>query len=69
MPEKIAVINYDKCNPGKCGNGECAAVKACEKKVLKQEEPYDPPFIIAELCTGCYKCITACSLDAIEKFK
>lgn len=69
MAHKIAVINYSKCDPTECRDGVCEAIIACKKKVLKQEEPYDAPFINASLCSGCYECIPHCHRNAIEKAK
>jgi len=45
----------------------CKAVSACSKKVFKQEEPYEAPFINTSLCSGCFDCISSCPRDAIEK--
>ena len=45
MPSKIAIVNYNKCDPTKCKDGICQAIIACPKKVIKQEEPYEAPFI------------------------
>lgn len=64
MPTKTAVINYQKCKPGNCKDGLCAAVLVCERKVIKQEAPYekpDPPM----LCVGCAACVAACQNKAI----
>jgi translation initiation factor RLI1 len=67
MPSKIAIVNYNKCDPKECKDGICKAVSACSKKVIKQEEPYEAPFINPSLCTGCYECLTSCHRGAIEK--
>ncbi|MBN2073887.1 MAG: hypothetical protein JW770_08095 [Actinobacteria bacterium] len=67
MPNKIAIINYSKCNPPECRDGICNALAYCSKKIIKQEEPYDAPFINPGLCTGCFECLKACRLGAIEK--
>jgi len=69
MPHKIAIVNYNKCDPKKCEDGVCKAVSACSKKVFKQEEPYEIPFINTNLCTGCYDCIKSCPRGAIEKVR
>jgi len=69
MPSKIAIVNYNKCDPSKCKDGVCKAISACPKKVVKQEEPYEVPFINVGLCSGCYKCIPSCPEGAIEKAK
>ena len=67
MPRKIAIVNYNKCDPKECKEGICQAVSACSKKVIKQEEQYEPPYINASLCSGCYECISYCARNAIEK--
>jgi len=69
MPSKIAVINYNKCDSKECKDGVCKAVSSCSKKIIKQEEPYEAPFIDTSLCSGCYDCITSCLKGAIEKAK
>jgi len=67
MLRKIALINYNKCDPKECRDGICKAVSTCSKKVFKQEEPYGAPFINARLYSGCFDCISSCPRDAIEK--
>jgi translation initiation factor RLI1 len=69
MPDKFAVVNYNKCRAKKCNNGVCEASGVCEKKVIKQENPYEPPFINMGSCNGCNKCVSACPFNAIEKGK
>jgi ferredoxin len=67
MPDKSIIINYDHCNFKQCIDGVCRAKSACEKKVLKQEAPFEPPYINTGLCLGCNKCIAECPSKAIEK--
>ena len=67
MSAKIALIDYNRCDPKECKDGICKALSSCSKKNIKQEEPYETPFINTNLCTGFYECITACSKGAIEK--
>lgn len=49
MPQKMVVVNYNKCRPEYCDNGICAAALVCPHKLLKQEAPYEIP-ISAILC-------------------
>ena len=65
MPAKMALIQFDKCLPEMCENGVCAAVEACQHKLLKQEEPYDVPMTNPSLCKGCGDCARACPAKAI----
>ncbi|RLC29709.1 MAG: ferredoxin [Deltaproteobacteria bacterium] len=65
----FALVNYDKCDPGKCNpeTGSCAAVKACSNKVIKQiDGAFEPPAVFQDMCMGCWDCVEACPLDAIE---
>ena len=43
MPKKTAVIDYQNCEPKYCENGVCEAVMACQRKVLRQGEPFEKP--------------------------
>ena len=67
MPYKVAIINYNKCDPIDCKDGVCKALSSCPKKIIKQEKPYEAPFINPSLCTGCYECIEYCLRGAIEE--
>jgi len=60
----LAVIDYERCDPGKCNDGICIVVKACPASAIEQEAPYEPPFIRGG-CYACNKCIEKCPLDAI----
>ncbi len=65
----FAFVNYEVCNPTKCDpdKGICIAVSACSHKVLKQiDGAFTPPVVFQHLCMGCWDCIEACPLDAIE---
>jgi hypothetical protein len=44
MAGKLAVVDYRKCDPQKCGGGACAAVLACPRKLLRQEDANEPPY-------------------------
>ena len=67
MSNKSIIINYDLCDFKECIDGICKAKSGCEKKVLKQEAPFEPPFVNTSLCSGCNKCIGQCHSKAIEK--
>ena len=67
MPGKSVIINYNLCDFKKCRDGVCRAKAICEKKVLKQEALFEPPFVNTGLCLGCNKCIAECPSKAIEK--
>jgi translation initiation factor RLI1 len=66
MPGKMALIQFDKCKPELCEKGICAAVEACSRKLLKQEEPYEIPMTDPSLCKGCGDCARACPANAIK---
>ena len=69
MAGKSAAIDYNLCDFKQCQDGSCSAVSYCEKKVLKQEEPFEPPYIVASMCSGCNKCISYCPSEAIKRSK
>ncbi len=66
--QRIAVIDYDKCNPKKCGSWYCEAVcpvnRAGKKCITHYKE--EKPSISEELCIGCLICQTKCPFKAIS---
>ena len=65
----FAMVVYEKCSPKKCDpdKGVCAAVPACSHKVIKQiDGAFESPVIYQDLCMGCWDCVEACPLDAIQ---
>ncbi len=65
---RIAVINYDKCNPEKCGNYLCehvCPVNRTGKECIVHEDS-NKPIISEELCIGCSICENKCPFDAID---
>ena len=66
MPGKVALVHFDKCQPGKCKEGKCAAMLACPHKLIKQEAPGDIPMFHPSSCQGCGECVRACPMKAIE---
>jgi translation initiation factor RLI1 len=67
MPKPTASVDYQLCKPTECGcrTTACLAVRACEHKVLRQDETGDPPYAWST-CVGCGTCVTACPLKAIR---
>ncbi len=66
MPSKMAIIDFNKCNPEECDEaGICKASLACERKLLTQETPYEIPMTNPFLCRGCSDCIRTCPEGAI----
>lgn len=66
--QRIAVIDYDKCNPKKCGSWYCEAVcpvNRAGKKCITHSEG-EKPSISEELCIGCLICQTKCPFKAIS---
>jgi len=66
MPGKRALVDYNKCRPGECDHGLCAAVQACTHRTLQQEVPYERPMLDPFACQGCGDCTRACPLKAIQ---
>jgi ATP-binding cassette subfamily E protein 1 len=67
--KSFAMVDYERCNPKRCNpeNGVCAPVSACSHKVIKQiDGVFEPPMVFQDMCMGCWDCIEACPLDAIQ---
>lgn len=67
--KSFAIVLYDRCAPKTCNpeKGVCASVAACSRKVIKQiDGAYEPPIIFQDMCMGCWDCIEACPLTAVE---
>jgi len=68
--EKIKVaVDYAKCHPESCDKGICLAVLECPRKLFKQEEPFDLPFVISGFCEDCGRCIEVCPRQAVYKLE
>ena len=68
--KEFALVDYDICNPSTCDpkEGICAAARACTHKVLKQiDGRFEPPMVFQDLCMGCWDCMEACPLDAVDR--
>ncbi len=66
MPGKRAAVDYDVCRPEICDSGVCKAAKACPRRLLKQEAPYETPMPTPTLCQACAVCVRACPVKAIR---
>jgi Fe-S-cluster-containing hydrogenase component 2 len=66
MAGKLPVVDYRKCDPHECDEGTCAAVLACPRKLLCQEEAFEAPLAGPSPCRGCEDCARACPLGAIR---
>ncbi|MBN2493156.1 MAG: 4Fe-4S binding protein [Deltaproteobacteria bacterium] len=60
-----AWVDYQLCKPERCADGICPAVKICKRKILLQDAPYEAPYRLSEMCTGCGECVPICPLGAI----
>jgi translation initiation factor RLI1 len=66
---KNTEIDFNLCNPEECNgaDGVCIATKACTRKLLEQEDLYEPPVLLSSsMCSGCSKCVRECPLGAIR---
>ena len=70
QPKKeFALVDYEICNPGNSNSyeGICAAMMACLHKVIKQiDGAFEPPIVFQDMCMGCWDCVEACQLDAVQ---
>jgi translation initiation factor RLI1 len=66
MTKKLALLDYNKCQPEKCENGVCVAAQACPSKLLKQDTPYTVPLPEPFACRACGDCTRACPQQAIR---
>ena len=67
--KSFALVDYAICDPKKCNPAEglCAAVQSCSHKVIKQiDGVFEPPMVFQDMCMGCWDCIEACPLEAIQ---
>jgi len=67
--KSFAIVDYERCNPKGCSpeKGVCASASACTRKVIKQiDGVFEPPMIFQDICMGCWDCIEACPLDAVQ---
>ncbi|MBN2067498.1 MAG: ribosome biogenesis/translation initiation ATPase RLI [Candidatus Diapherotrites archaeon] len=66
--QRIAVIDYDKCNPVKCGNWLCEKVCPVNRtgKECIVHEKGEKPSISEDLCIGCLICEKKCPFGAIS---
>jgi len=65
MQQKMALVDYNRCHPGKCEGGVCAAAEACPGRLLHQEAPYTAPMPEPFACRACGDCVRACPLKAV----
>jgi ATP-binding cassette subfamily E protein 1 len=66
--KRIAVIDYDSCNPNKCGNYLCqkmCPVNRTGKECITHSD-IQKPIIAEELCIGCEICQNKCPYNAIK---
>ncbi len=66
--KRIAVIDYQKCNPQKCGGWYCESVcpvNRNQKECIYHEEK-EQPAISEEMCIGCLICVKKCPFGAIS---
>jgi len=67
--KSFALVDYAICDPKKCNPAEgiCVAASSCSHKVIKQiDGVFEPPMVFQDMCMGCWDCIEACPLEAIQ---
>ena len=65
MPKPQAMVDYKCCRAEVCNQGICPAIAVCERKVLTQDQPKEPPYSLGH-CTGCGMCVVECPYQAIK---
>ena len=66
MLKPKAMIDYNKCHPEGCDKGVCSAADKCPVGILKQNTPWEEPYILQDCCVGCGKCFIACLFKSIR---
>jgi len=66
MLRKMALLDYNKCRPGACTGGICAAARVCPSGLLRQEMPYAMPEPEPSACRACGDCVRACPQKALQ---
>jgi translation initiation factor RLI1 len=66
MPGKMALLDFNKCQPEGCQGGICAAALACPSRLLKQDSPGSIPEPEPSFCRACGECVRACPRDAFR---
>ena len=68
MSDRLAIIDYDRCQPRRCSSEclkYCPGVRMDEETIVIDEE-LGKPIISEELCSGCGICTKRCPFDAIN---
>jgi translation initiation factor RLI1 len=69
LPGKMALVQFDKCDPCQCKDGVCSALLACKHKLIKQEKAGEIPLFSPGSCTGCGDCVRACPRKAVQIYR
>ncbi len=64
MPK--ALLDLNRCEPGRCADGICAVRRVCAVRAISQEEPFETPMVDWSRCRACSKCVGACPARAIS---
>jgi len=67
--KSFALVDYSICRPKECSpdEGRCLSAAVCAHKVIKQiDGVFEPPMVFQDMCLGCWDCIEACSLEAVQ---
>ena len=66
MPKRQVVLNYSKCAPEFCTEGQCQAAQVCPKHLIRQVESFVIPDFMMTFCLGCGICTRVCPQQALE---